>query len=68
MAIQTINKERDMKEQEACKDIQKEKAQAIIRVLHDWMNDESGYDEANWPRLKKALEENHDSDRKLFPN
>ena len=42
------------------------KSQALIRALHEWMTDDSGYDEENWPKLKKALEESHDSDRKLF--
>lgn len=61
MTTETIDKERETQ-----KAIQREKTQALIRALQEWKADESGYDEAVWPQLKKALEENHDSDRKLF--
>jgi hypothetical protein len=42
----------------------------VIRLLDEWMVDESGYDEETWPLLKKAL--NHERERigarKLFPD
>lgn len=28
---------------------------AVIRLLDEWMADESGYDEEAWPLLKEAL-------------
>jgi len=40
--------------------------EAVIRLLDEWMADESGYDEATWPALKKALNRNRDSHRPLF--
>lgn len=42
------------------------KAQKAIALLDSWLSDESGYDEATWPDLKKALDENRPSSRKLF--
>jgi hypothetical protein len=33
------------------------KAAAMIRLLHSWLADESGYDEETWPKLKKALDQ-----------
>ena len=38
----------------------------LIRLLDEWMADESGYDEETWPELKAALDHNRDSYRKLF--
>jgi hypothetical protein len=61
----TTDSEQKLKETEELDD-RKEKNQVLIQALHEWMDDESGYDEENWPKLKKALEENHDSNRKLF--
>lgn len=29
--------------------------EAVIALLDQWLRDESGYDEATWPELKKAL-------------
>jgi len=31
---------------------------AAIRLLREWMADESGYDEQAWPKLRKVLEDN----------
>lgn len=40
---------------------------AALELLQEWLSDESGYDEATWPRLKQALEENRSSaERRLF--
>ncbi len=44
----------------------RERNQAALKLLKQWQADESGYDEAVWPELKKALEEDRISDRKLF--
>ena len=42
------------------------KSEAAIRLLEEWMADESGYDEEVWPRLKEAMEANRLSYRKRF--
>jgi hypothetical protein len=42
------------------------KNQAAIRLLNEWLADESGYDEKNWPVVKEALAANHTSDRAVF--
>ena len=34
------------------------KNEAVIRLLEQWMADESGYDERTWPIVKRAIEEN----------
>jgi hypothetical protein len=39
---------------------------AAIRLLHQWLEDESGYDERVWPRLKEAIEKDRLSERKRF--
>jgi len=38
----------------------------IIKMLDEWMADESGYDEAVWPELKANLERNRQGSRRLF--
>lgn len=43
------------------------RADAVMRLLDGWMADESGYDEETWPLLKKLLDEDRPSARKLFP-
>jgi len=45
---------------------QRAKNEAAIRLLEEWMADESGYDEETWPKVKKAVEENRLSYRKRF--
>jgi hypothetical protein len=32
--------------------------EGVIRLLQEWMADESGYDEETWPELKAALDRN----------
>jgi len=32
------------------------KTRVVLKLLDDWMKDESGYDEATWPALKQALD------------
>jgi hypothetical protein len=46
--------------------VQRAKNEAAIRLLQKWISDESGYDEAVWPRVKQAIEENRLSERKHF--
>jgi len=38
----------------------------VIQLLDEWLADESGYDERVWPQLKKGLEANRLSSRRLF--
>ncbi len=41
--------------------------EGMIRLLQEWMADESGYDEETWPELKAALDRNRPpGSRKLF--
>lgn len=37
-----------------------------IRLLDEWMADDSGYDEKAWPELKEALDRDRLGYRKLF--
>ena len=45
---------------------QQAKNEAAIRLLAEWMADESGYDEKTWPKVKRAIEENRLSSRSRF--
>ena len=40
--------------------------EAVIALLDEWLQDESGYDEETWPELKEALDRDRLSERKLF--
>ena len=40
--------------------------EACIQLLNLWLADETGYDETNWPKIKRMLEENRTSKRSLF--
>ena len=40
--------------------------EALNALLDEWMADESGYDEATWPKLQAALERDRLSSRELF--
>lgn len=42
------------------------RSEAMIRLLHEWAADESGYDEKTWPVLKQAIEEHAPSARPRF--
>jgi hypothetical protein len=42
------------------------RAERAIRLLDEWMADESGYDEETWPELKAALDRDRLSSRRLF--
>ena len=39
---------------------------AAIQLLHQGLDDESGYDERVWPQLKETIEQDRLSDRKRF--
>jgi hypothetical protein len=39
---------------------------AAIQLLHQWLEDESGYDERVWPQLREAIEQDRLSERKRF--
>lgn len=39
---------------------------SAIRLLQDWMADESGYDEKVWDTLRRTIEANRLSDRRRF--
>jgi excisionase family DNA binding protein len=41
-------------------------AQKLMRLLDQWMADESGHDEEMWPKLKAVLEQDRISSRPLF--
>ena len=45
---------------------QRRKNAAARRLLQEWLADESGYDEAVWPKIKQLIEENRLSARKRF--
>ena len=45
---------------------QRKKNEALICLLREWMADESGEQEREWPIIKKALEEDRPSYRRLF--
>ena len=44
------------------------KAAKAIALFKSWLEDESGYDEETWPKLKKALNQERDrvGARRLF--
>jgi hypothetical protein len=42
------------------------RSEAAIALIEEWLADESGYDEETWPKLKDALEKDRPSSRKLF--
>ncbi len=43
-----------------------ERTGETVRLLDEWLADESGYDEETWPDLKEALDRDRPSARKLF--
>ena len=45
---------------------QQTKNDAAQRLIETWLADDSGYDEAAWPRVKRAIEENRPSYRSRF--
>jgi hypothetical protein len=44
----------------------KAKASSLIRLLDEWLADESGYDEETWPAVKEGIEASRLSGRKRF--
>ncbi len=55
-----------MEHPEVIEESRKRSNQGAIRLLDEWMADDSGYDEKVWPALKEAIEENRLSRRKRF--
>ena len=53
-------------EQGDAKSSQMKKNQKVIELLNEWLADESGYDEREWPAIKKLIEDNRMSYRKRF--
>ena len=47
-------------------EMQRRKNEAVIRLLDEWLADESGYDEETWPELKKGIETARPSYRRRF--
>jgi len=45
---------------------ERERVEKAIRLLDEWMADESGHDEEYWPKIKAVLEENPLSFRPVF--
>jgi len=43
-----------------------EKNLEVIRLLEEWLADESGYDEQVWPIVKNDIEKNRMSKRERF--
>jgi hypothetical protein len=39
------------------------KPEAALKLLDEWLKDESGYDEETWPELKEALDRDRLSER-----
>jgi hypothetical protein len=44
----------------------RQKNEAARRLLHEWLADESGYDEEVWPQVKQIIEDNRMSMRSRF--
>lgn len=44
----------------------RERYRKVAALIDEWSNEESGYDEEAWPRLKASIEENRLSYRKRF--
>ncbi len=63
MQIQPLDKVMAVRNIESVKWIKNELA---IRLITDWMSDQSGYDETIWSSLKKSIEDNRLSERKRF--
>lgn len=63
MQIDTLYTNRLIENLESLKAIKNEMA---IRLIMDWMDDQSGYDETIWNQLKESIENNRLSERKRF--
>lgn len=58
--IQKIEKQSDFLTSQQAKNM------AVIKLLEEWMADESGYDEEVWPIVKRSLEDDRLSHRRRF--
>jgi hypothetical protein len=43
-----------------------ERHKALMLLLQEWLQDESGYEEATWPIVQRLIEENALSSRRRF--
>ena len=43
-----------------------DRLQVITGLFEEWLSDESGYDEATWPELRRNLDQARTSSRRLF--
>ena len=43
-----------------------ERNRSAIRLIGQWLEDSSGYDQRTWPKVRRSLEENRLASRKLF--
>ena len=43
-----------------------ERNEALMLLLQEWLQDESGYEEATWPIVQQLIEENALSNRRRF--
>jgi hypothetical protein len=44
----------------------RKRADAVIKLLDEWMTEDPEYDRETWKELKKMLDEDRPSSRKLF--
>ncbi len=57
MTSKTRPTDQGQDEQDKSRTAQKKKNQAAIRLIEQWLADESGYEEENWPQIEKAINE-----------
>jgi hypothetical protein len=65
-AVVDLEQHRRKRQAERDGDRLSDRARAAIRLVEGWLADESGYDEATWPKIERGLEEHRLSDRRLF--
>jgi len=63
---QSIPPRAEQNDDEQARALRRQRNDALIRMLEEWLADESGYDEETWPELKANLEANRLSYRKRF--
>jgi len=67
-AVDALSKKQTSKSSKPPKlsEAQSARLQRVRAMFGDWLTDTSGYDEATWPDLKKALNLNHSKSHNLF--
>ncbi len=68
MSLQPIAHQNEPESGFLIKPLDRKCTDSVIKLLDEWMSDESGYDEDTWPIIKKALncERDNVSARRLF--